>query len=142
MVALMKRPALNFVVDAIAFSGFVFMTASGVLLRFLLPPGSGQRSTIWGFGRHDWGDVHFWMAVALLGALSVHLLLHWKWIVCVLRGQPREGSGVRLALGAVGLLAILALAIAPLLSPIERTGQGRRRDATQGTEPGARTPTR
>jgi uncharacterized protein DUF4405 len=127
----MKRSTLNLVVDAIAFAGFVFMTASGVLLRFLLPPGSGYRTTIWGLDRHDWGGVHFWVSVALLGALSVHVLLHWKWIVCVLRGQPRgAGSGVRLALGLVGLIAVLALAAAPLVSSVERAefgrGQGRR----------------
>lgn len=121
-----RRSSVNLVVDAIAFCGFVFMTASGVLLRFVLPPGSGHRAMIWGLDRHDWGGVHFWMAVALLGALSVHVLLHWKWIVCVVRGQPREGSAIRLALGIVALLAVLALAAAPLLSRIERAGPARR----------------
>jgi hypothetical protein len=131
-----RRPLLNLLVDAIAFCGFVFMTASGVLLRFVLPPGSGHRATIWGLDRHGWGGVHFWMAVTLLGALSVHVLLHWKWIVCVVRGQPREGSGVRLALGIVGLVAVLALAAAPLVSRIERTGPGRHRDAQTSPTPG------
>ena len=55
----MRRPALNLVVDAIAFVGFVFMTASGVLLRFLLPPGSGHRTSIWGLNRHEWGGIHY-----------------------------------------------------------------------------------
>jgi hypothetical protein len=90
---------------------------------------------IWGLDRHDWGGVHFWMAVALLGALSVHVLLHWKWIVCVVRGQPREGSGVRLALGIVGVVAVLALAAAPLVSRIERAGPGRRRGAQTSETP-------
>jgi hypothetical protein len=136
VLALVRRPALNFVVDAIAFCGFVFMTASGVLLRFVLPPGSGHRMTIWGLDRHDWGGVHFWMAAALLGALSVHVLLHWKWIVCIVRGQPREGSGVRLALGIVGLVAVLALAAAPLVSRVERAGPGRSRSAQTSATPG------
>ena len=55
----MRRPALNLVVDAIAFAGFVFMTASGVLLRFVLPPGSGHRTSIWGLNRHEWGGIHY-----------------------------------------------------------------------------------
>ena len=108
----MRRPALNLVVDAIAFAGFVFMTASGVLLRFVLPPGSGHRTSIWGLNRHEWGGIHYWTAVALLAALSVHVVLHGKWIVHMVRGQQREGSGIRVALGLVALVAILALAAA------------------------------
>ena len=94
----MRRPALNLVVDAIAFAGFMFMTASGVLLRFVLPPGSGHRTSIWGLNRHEWGGIHYWTAVALLAALSVHVVLHGKWIVHMVRGQQREGSGIRVAL--------------------------------------------
>jgi hypothetical protein len=124
----MKRATLNLVVDAVAFAGFVFMTASGVLLRFLLPPGSGHRTTVWGLDRHEWGGIHFWVSVALLAALSAHVLLHWKWIVNVVRGQPRAGrSGVRLALGIVALLAVLALAAAPLFAPVERAEPGPQR---------------
>jgi len=105
------------------------MTATGVVLRFLLPPGSGHRSRIWGLDRHDWGGVHYWTAVVLLAALSVHVLLHWKWIVHTVRGQGRERSGIRLALGLVGLVAILALAAAPLFSPVERAEPAGRRGA-------------
>lgn len=90
----MRRSALNFAVDAIAFAGFVFMTATGVLLHFLLPPRSVRRATIWGLDRHDWGGVHYWTAVVLLGALSVHVLLHWKWIVHTVRGQECDRSGI------------------------------------------------
>ena len=30
--------------------------------------------------RHDWGDVHFWIAVALAAGVMIHLLLHVQWI--------------------------------------------------------------
>lgn len=133
----MRRTTLNLIVDAVAFAGFVFMTASGVLLRYLLPAGSGHRTTVWELDRHAWGDVHFWMAVLLLAALSVHVLLHGKWIVCALRGTKREGSGLRLALGFVALLAVLGLAAAPLLSPIERAERGRHGPG-RGGPPGGR----
>jgi hypothetical protein len=134
----MRRPTINLAIDAIAFAGFVFMTATGVILRFLLPPRSGHHTTLWGFDRHEWGSLHYWMAVVLLGALSTHVLLHWKWIVQMLRGQHREGATVRLALGVVGLLAILALAAAPLLSPIERAERGRRGGRAVAGEPAPR----
>ena len=40
----------------------------------------------------------------------------------MIRGTPREGSGVRFALGLVGILAVLAIAITPFGSSVERTG--------------------
>lgn len=127
----MKRTTLNFWIDALAFVGFLFLTTSGILLRYQLPPGSGrldamgggQRgqekpvSVLWGLTRHEWGDVHYYVALGLMAVLAFHLVLHWKWIVCVTRGKPIEGSGYRLGLGVIGLLAVLLLAVAPLFAP-------------------------
>jgi hypothetical protein len=100
------------------------MTASGVLMRYVLPPGSGHSTTIWGLDRHEWGAIHFWLAIGLLAVLALHVWLHWRWIVAVLRGRPRDDSGARIALGVVGLAALLALAVAPVLSPVERDEGG------------------
>lgn len=116
----MRRPTLNFLVDAAAFVGFVFLVSTGVLMRYVLPPGSGERTMVWGLDRHDWGALHFWIAAAFLAVLAFHVVLHAKWILSVLRGRPRQGSGARVALGLVGLLAVLALGLAPLVSPVER----------------------
>ncbi len=127
----MKRTALNFWTDAFAFIGFLFLTTSGILLRYQLPPGSGRTETVgqgaraltrpvsvlWGLTRHEWGDIHYYIALTLMAVLTLHLFLHWKWIVCVARGKPAEGSGYRLALGVVGLISVLALAVAPLWAP-------------------------
>lgn len=119
----MRRPTLNFLVDAIAFVGFVFLVSTGVLMRYVLPPGSGRRSLVWGLDRHDWGALHFWIAATFLAVLAFHLVLHGRWILSVVRGRPHQGSGARVALGLVGLLAILALGVAPLVSPVERIEQ-------------------
>lgn len=121
----MKRTDVNFLVDAAAFAVFVFLVVTGVIMKFLLPAGGGHSVTIWGLDRHGWGDVHFWLSVGFLAALALHLYLHWKWIVAVLRGRPREGSGMRLGLGVLGLTALLAIAAAPLLSPVERVENSR-----------------
>ncbi len=116
----MRRPTLNLLVDGAAFVGFVFLVSTGVLMRYVLPPGSGTRTLVWGLDRHDWGALHFWIAGVFLAVLAIHLVLHGRWILSVLRGRPRQGSGARVALGLVGLLAVLALALAPLVSPVER----------------------
>ena len=50
----------------------------------------------------------------------MHLVLHWKWIVCVLRGKPHSDvSGGRFALGVAGLVLVTLLAAAPLLTPAQ-----------------------
>jgi hypothetical protein len=121
----MTRPRLNFLIDAVAFVAFVFLTTTGVLSRYVLPPGSGRYATLWGLDRHGWGDIHFWVAVLLLGTLALHIVLHWRWVVTMVRGQRSEASGIRVALGVVGLLGLLGIAAVPLLAPVERTGEPR-----------------
>ena len=51
----MNRTWVNFVIDTVAFVAFVLLTTTGVLMRYLLPPGSGHYTTIWGLDRHEWG---------------------------------------------------------------------------------------
>lgn len=125
----MNRPKLNFLIDVVAFIAFAFLTTTGVLARYMLPPGSGRYATLWGLNRHGWGDLHFWVAVLLLGLLALHLALHWRWILCIVRGQRSEASGPRVALGVVGIMGLLGLAAAPLLAPVERSGTPRQSSA-------------
>jgi hypothetical protein len=126
---IMSRTALNAAIDAVAYAGFVFLGTTGLMLRYQLPPGSGRMhgmgsgagaagreiTTVWGFTRHEWGSIHYWAALGLLAILAVHLILHWKWIICVLRGRPHSDvSGRRFALGVAGLLLVTLLALSPL----------------------------
>ncbi len=60
------KATLNFIIDVIAFTGFLFLTTTGVLMRYLLPPGSGRFASLWGLNRHEWGTIHFWISVAFL----------------------------------------------------------------------------
>ncbi len=133
----MNRSTANAIVDAVAFAAFALLAATGVLIKYVLPPGSGHFSTLWGMDRHGWGQVHSWIAVVLMGALALHLLLHWRWIVCVVKGRPREGSGFRVALAVVGVLALAGLAAAPFFAEVEHAGQPphKMRSAEQPTTP-------
>ena len=144
----MKRTTLNFWTDALAFIGFAFLATSGILLRYQLPHGSGRMETIgegqraqekpvsvlWGLTRDEWGDVHYYIALGLMAVLAFHLVLHWKWIVCVTRGKPVEGSGYRLGFGIIGLLAVLLLAAAPLFAPSNQMPRSQLQDENKTTE--------
>lgn len=132
----MSRTALNAIVDAVAYAGIVVLATTGLMLRWQMPPGSGELhgmgfgsgagagsrpiTVVWGLSRHEWGSIHYWIALGLMGVLAVHLVLHWKWIVCVLRGKPHSDvSGGRFALGVAGLVLVTLLAAAPLLTPAQ-----------------------
>jgi hypothetical protein len=130
----MKRPQLNFLVDAAAFVLFLALMSSGLLLRYQLPPGSGEVerhgpgresaerviSQLWGQTRHEWGDVHFWISVVLICVLALHLFLHWHWIVGIMRGKPSEASGWRFGIGVAAFLAIIFLSLTPLFTPTQQ----------------------
>jgi len=125
----MRKPTQNLIVDAAAFAAFVLMLGTGFLLRFSLPPGSGAASglrgggreylTVWGLSRHEWGAIHYWISLALLVILTLHLVLHWQWIVSVVKGRRRTASGRRVALGLVGAIGVIGFAMAPIFSPVE-----------------------
>jgi hypothetical protein len=134
----MRKPNVNFVVDAAAFAALLGLISTGMVLAFKLPPGSGGREpmgggrgawsrpveTLWGWTRHDWGEIHLWIAGALLAALALHLLLHAKWIFAVVRGRPSNASRIRLAAGAL-VVAVLAAAMAlPWLATTESQPRG------------------
>lgn len=85
----MRKNTLNFLVDAATLVVILAMVATGLVVRFVLPPGTGGRQggrelVLWGLGRHDWGDIHFWASVALGVLLIVHVALHWSWVCTTL----------------------------------------------------------
>jgi hypothetical protein len=68
-----------------------------------------------GYNRHEWGEVHTWLAYVVVLVGIVHLLLNWQWLVKVAASKHPW----RLA---VGILAGLSIVGAFLLFPIERPG--------------------
>lgn len=126
----MKRPNQNFILDITSFIAFVLLAATGVVMAFVLPPGQGHGSTIWGLTRHEWGDIHLWIAIGLVALMILHLALHWTWIVCMIKGKARgeRQSRSRVTLAWIGLFALLVLAVAPSVSPREEArGSGEER---------------
>jgi hypothetical protein len=148
----MKRVQLNAVIDAVAFVVFMVLASTGLVLRYQLPPGSGDAlgrgmgrgslrqpvELLWGYTRHEWGDYHYWIAVGLLAVLSVHLFLHWRWIVCVVRGQKPDSSGWRLALGlAAFVMVTLAVALPLYVSTDTVTRHELQQQRIEHIEPGS-----
>lgn len=119
----MDRTKLNSIIDALAFGAFVLVMATGVLLRYVLPPGAGHFSTLWGMDRHGWGGVHFWISAFFLFTLAIHFFLHRQWVAARIQGRARQGSGPRAALAVIGLVGLLGIAASPFLGRVERGGE-------------------
>jgi hypothetical protein len=99
----MKPVWRNFWTDAVLLLQMLALLVTGIILKYGLPPGQGRGRgygggwgwrgghgghrgdgsgprELWGLSRHEWGDVHFWIAVSLIAVLVLHLVLHWSWI--------------------------------------------------------------
>src|SRR5271157_2578192 len=98
---------------------------TGLLLAYRLPHGADNASRVvfFGYGRHEWGDIHTWLAFFGLLLVVVHLALNWQWLVKVAASKHIG----RLAAGIVsGLLIVVAF----LFLPVERAERNRESDAT------------
>jgi hypothetical protein len=117
---MLRRSTLNFLVDLLALLAIFVMMATGLVIRFVLPPGTGGGHgegglLLWGLGRHDWGDVHFWTSVVLGALLVVHVALHWSWVCAMVYRLLGGAEGIQPAAGrcnACGVGFVVAVALA------------------------------
>jgi hypothetical protein len=93
----MRQQVLNFVIDLVTLVVMLGVSATGLLLRWILVPGSrgGRGLEFLGLGRRDWGDIHFWLSVALLVLVLVHVALHWTWVCALVARWTRRSSSQR-----------------------------------------------
>jgi len=132
----MDKPKLNFIIDALMFLALMAMAGLGFLMKYILVSGReawakyGRNLALsWlGWDRHDWGDIHLYLAFALLGLLVIHLILHWQQILGLFqRLVPDPRRRYRIALIFL-LLSLLLIYFPFLVSPdMQERGGGRGR---------------
>jgi cytochrome b561 len=92
---------------------FCIMSGTGLLLAYRLPPGSrgGHGLSSLGWTRHEWGDLHFWISIAFLALLLIHLALHWRWFWQI--ASKRRAWPLLAGIGA-GLVLMIGLFCLPV----------------------------
>lgn len=122
----MKR-TLNFWINVIIYLLMAFLLFSGFLMKFTMPPGTGGALLLLGLDRHGWGVLHFWVAVALLIGVALHLWLHWVWMRTTTPHYfKRAWAPVLIALL---ILALAALAAPFVVQPVLVPGGGEKHEA-------------
>jgi hypothetical protein len=123
---------LNFITDALMFLVMMAMAGLGFLMKYVLVPGrerwakygSNVNLTLFGWDRHDWGDIHLDLGLIFLGLLIVHIILHWRQIVGLVQKYVPEERRALVLLVFV-LLAVFLIYFPFLLSPeIGALGRG------------------
>ncbi len=118
-----NKTPINLWLDVVTLVVMLGLVFTGCLLFFVLPPGTGGRHggeglVLLGWGRHDYGTVHFYLACTLVVLLAVHVWLHWAWVCSVVtklaRHQPPERS-TRFRVGLATIGAVLIIVVAPLV---------------------------
>jgi len=110
----MKRNTLNYLVDLVTFLVMWGLLTTGLLIKYVLPPGTGHRLAVSGMNRHDWGEVHFWLAVSVCALAIVHVWLHWQWVCATTRrlltrseGEDKLKSKGGRAVWGIGLIVVM-----------------------------------
>jgi Domain of unknown function (DUF4405) len=87
------------------------LTGTGLLLAYRLPHGQGHagRMLFLGYDRHEWGEIHTWLAYVAIFLAVVHLLLNWQWLLKVAASKQvwRLAVGVITGLFIVGAFLYL-----------------------------------
>jgi len=89
----MKKSKLNLIIDALLLLCMAAITGIGLLMRNVLIPGYQEWEIygrnvdlyFWGLDRHQWGTIHFVIALVFLALLVLHIVLHWSMILGIYR---------------------------------------------------------
>jgi len=109
----MKRNTLNFVVDLISLVVMLGMVWTGLLIHYVLPPGHGRGHgmSLWGWDRHGYGDVHFYLALVLMGLMVVHIWLHWAWVCATISKTLGSESSGKFKRGIYGIIFLIIIGV-------------------------------
>lgn len=112
-----RKHTQNLIIDFISFISMAVLLLTGFLLHLRLPHGS-HSATVLGLDRHQWSEVHFWVAIIFTAGIIVHMVLHIPWIKSVI--SPKYGDKQRhmLLIFSFSLYVLLLLGIGLFLSPI------------------------
>lgn len=129
----MKKADWQYLVNTLLFICMVGIILIGLLLGLVIPEGPSTPESSKYFlnlHRHQWGNIHFYLSLAFILLIIIHLTLDWKWIKA--RAKKLFNTGWKTALLTTAGISILLLFVIWLFYPKEPgayegygTGRGR-----------------
>jgi predicted ferric reductase len=85
----MNKSKINFIVDLLAFVSFLVTALTGLALKFFMPGGvrQGRLQEFLGIQKEVWTEIHDWAGILLIILVVVHFVLHWEWVVCMIKNM-------------------------------------------------------
>ena len=127
----LDKSKINLIIDGIMLILLTMMAGMGFLIKYVLVPGFKRNALygsdvelyFWGLDRHQWGSVHLYISLAFLVLIILHIILHWKMIVCIFRKMIRgkaARTGIAVCIGVISLFfAIAPLLVSPDIAPLQ-----------------------
>jgi hypothetical protein len=90
-----RQTSNNWLIDSALFLEAVVASITGVYFLFFPVGGyQGGRNPMYGtkilFERETWDDLHTWFGIAMIIAATVHIVVHWNWIVNMVKRITHE----------------------------------------------------
>jgi len=132
----MKKSKINLIIDALLLLCMAAIAGIGLLMRNVLVPGykrweiynSNVELYFRGLDRHQWGTIHFVIALVFLALLILHIVLHWSMIVGIYRklipNLAARWIAVLILLVLTTVLVSFSFAVKP---DVHEQGRGRAR---------------
>jgi hypothetical protein len=128
------KPLLRYITNTLSFLTLFGMISTGLILKFILPPGSGRMrgrgfgggkpALTWlGQNRHEWGDWHFYISIAFLVLMAIHIILNWNWIRVTAWGTRQHPQPwLRKSLSILIVIFILCAIFVPFMIKAQAIG--------------------
>lgn len=116
-----KKSKLNLTIDISMFVVLMAIAGIGFMIKYVLVPGF-KRNEIYGrnvelyylgLDRHAWGNIHLILSFILLFLLLLHIIFHWKQIVCIFKGMVAAKTW-RIAFTSIFVVVSFVFGVIPL----------------------------
>jgi hypothetical protein len=83
------KPKWNLLLNSVDALAFVVTALSGLVFFFGLAGAGYQGGRVasqpWLLARDAWRSLHDWFGMAMIAGVTIHLIVHWKWIVAAVK---------------------------------------------------------
>ena len=108
----MTRTDWKYLVDTLLFLCIVGIAFIGLLLGLVIPKGPKAAESakyFLGLHRHQWGNIHFYLSLAFIILVIIHIVLSWSWIKGKARQAFKKGWKAVLAMTATSSILVVFL---------------------------------